>query len=252
MSVRNLFHSLVYSLQWTVNILWDMAMNNTERIKNYLVGKQTTVSGIAEYLGILRQAVHRILNNLITEGSVVKAGRVWMNGVLREIKIQRKCQRPTSRRLTSIEDFGKTTLSTEQGSEKRHLKINLPWIRFFYSDFYSIEIFGKTRLGQELLYSKQGQDRELMNLMIDKIKPAILGIIKKYRIDGIMLKDPNYLTLWVNGGVLVLESGAASGDGWYRPPENKAKMRGWRGKNWLDIGWLKSAPARPRLLIGLK
>ncbi len=62
---------------------------------------------------------------------------------------------------------------------------NLALDKVFYSDFYSIEIFGKTRLGQELLYSKQSQDRELMNQMIDKVKPAILQIVDIYKIDGV-------------------------------------------------------------------
>ena len=55
----------------------------------------------------------------------------------------------------------------------------------FYLDFYSIERFGKTRLGQLLLYAKQSQNKTLMNEIIIEIKPKIDSIIKKYKIDGL-------------------------------------------------------------------
>jgi hypothetical protein len=62
-------------------------------------------------------------------------------------------------------------------------QINLD--RLYYLDFYSIERFGKTKLGQLLLYAKQSQDRKLMKELIVEIKPRVDQIIKKYRISGI-------------------------------------------------------------------
>lgn len=35
--------------------------------------------------------------------------------------------------------------------------------KVFCVDFYSMEIFGKTKLGQLLLFAKQSQDRQLIN-----------------------------------------------------------------------------------------
>lgn len=55
----------------------------------------------------------------------------------------------------------------------------------FYLDFYSIERFGKTRLGQLLLYAKQSQNKALMKEIIIEIKPRIDSIIKKFKIDGL-------------------------------------------------------------------
>ena len=60
----------------------------------------------------------------------------------------------------------------------------------FYLDFYSIERFGKTKLGQLLLYAKQSQNIKLMKDIIKIIKPKVDGIIKKNKIDGIGFIPP--------------------------------------------------------------
>lgn len=59
-----------------------------------------------------------------------------------------------------------------------------------YLDFYSIEKFGKTRLGQLLLYAKQSQDKVLMRELAKDLKPKIDEIIKEYKIDGIGFIPP--------------------------------------------------------------
>lgn len=60
----------------------------------------------------------------------------------------------------------------------------------FYLDFYSIERFGKTKLGQLLLYAKQSQNKKLMRELADDIRPAVKRIIKKYNIDAIGFIPP--------------------------------------------------------------
>jgi hypothetical protein len=60
----------------------------------------------------------------------------------------------------------------------------------FYLDFYSIERFGKTKLGQLLLYAKQSQNIILMNEIITIIKPKIEQLIKKFHIDAIAFVPP--------------------------------------------------------------
>lgn len=62
--------------------------------------------------------------------------------------------------------------------------------KLFYLDFYSIERFGKTKLGQMLLYAKQSQNKKLINNLINKIEPNILEILKKYKIDGVLFIPP--------------------------------------------------------------
>ncbi len=60
----------------------------------------------------------------------------------------------------------------------------------FYLDFYSVEIFGKTKLGQLLLFAKQSQDQALMNQLIDSIRSEIVSVIKKFDIDGVAFIPP--------------------------------------------------------------
>lgn len=53
----------------------------------------------------------------------------------------------------------------------------------FYIDFYSIERFGKTKLGQMLLYAKQSQNKNYIKRLVQIIEPKIKQVIKKYRIN---------------------------------------------------------------------
>lgn len=59
-----------------------------------------------------------------------------------------------------------------------------------YLDFYSIERFGKTKLGQLLLYAKQSQSVDLMNEIIKIIEPKVAQVVKKFHIDGIGFVPP--------------------------------------------------------------
>ena len=49
----------------------------------------------------------------------------------------------------------------------------------FYLDFYSIERFGKTKLGQLLLYAKQCQSREIIHEIVMSVKKKIDKLIVK-------------------------------------------------------------------------
>lgn len=57
--------------------------------------------------------------------------------------------------------------------------------QIYYLDFYSIERFGKTKLGQLLLYGKQSGNKVIIKEIIQIIKPLINQIIKKNKIDAI-------------------------------------------------------------------
>lgn len=60
----------------------------------------------------------------------------------------------------------------------------------FYIDFYAIEHFGKTKLGQILLYAKQSQDRIMIKELTEEIKPKIKQLIKQYKIDVVGFIPP--------------------------------------------------------------
>lgn len=60
----------------------------------------------------------------------------------------------------------------------------------FYLDFYSIERFGKTKLGQLLLYAKQSQDRRMIKKLIESIAPRIKALVKTFGIDAVGFIPP--------------------------------------------------------------
>jgi len=60
----------------------------------------------------------------------------------------------------------------------------------FYLDFYSVEIFGKTKLGQLLLYAKQSQDRKLIRELVDKIRKNIEDLITSHKVDAVTFIPP--------------------------------------------------------------
>ncbi len=55
----------------------------------------------------------------------------------------------------------------------------------YYLDFYSVERFGKTKLGQLLLYGKQSGNKKIIKEIIEIIKPKIERIIKTHKIDAV-------------------------------------------------------------------
>ncbi len=57
--------------------------------------------------------------------------------------------------------------------------------KLFYLDFYSIERFGKTKLGQLLLYGKQSGNKKVIREIVETIKPKIIKIIKQEKIDAV-------------------------------------------------------------------
>lgn len=60
----------------------------------------------------------------------------------------------------------------------------------YYLDFYSIDRFGKTKLGQLLLYAKQSQQISLMSELIKDIAPAIEKLVKSKKIESIGFIPP--------------------------------------------------------------
>ncbi len=60
----------------------------------------------------------------------------------------------------------------------------------FYLDFYSIERFGKTKLGQLLLYAKQSQNLNLIRDLVAKIKNPIEELIARFSIQAVGFIPP--------------------------------------------------------------
>jgi len=60
----------------------------------------------------------------------------------------------------------------------------------FYANFYAWEVFGKTKLGQILLYSKQSQDKKMIKEVVDIIQPILKQLIKTKKIDALGFIPP--------------------------------------------------------------
>ena len=67
---------------------------------------------------------------------------------------------------------------------------NLNLDEVFFSDFYNLDHFGKTKLGQLVYLGKSSQNKELIGEIATIIKPAILNIIEKYKIGFVCFIPP--------------------------------------------------------------
>lgn len=62
--------------------------------------------------------------------------------------------------------------------------------KVYFADFYSLPKFGKTILGQKILYSKQAQLPKLIKEIAIETSPQILNLIKKLKIDSVAFIPP--------------------------------------------------------------
>ena len=60
----------------------------------------------------------------------------------------------------------------------------------FFSDFYNIDYFGKTKLGQLVYLGKSSQNKELIKEIAKIIKPSIANIIEKHEIGTLCFIPP--------------------------------------------------------------
>lgn len=63
--------------------------------------------------------------------------------------------------------------------------------KMLYRDFYSIEKFGKTRLGQMVLSAKISQNKSIIEEIVELIRPTIERILQVYNIDTIAYIPPS-------------------------------------------------------------
>jgi hypothetical protein len=60
----------------------------------------------------------------------------------------------------------------------------------FYLDFYSLPQFGKTILGQKILYAKQSQSKTLIKEIANHIKPFVISLINSKNIQAVGFIPP--------------------------------------------------------------
>jgi hypothetical protein len=64
--------------------------------------------------------------------------------------------------------------------------INNVW----YADFYATEVFGKTKLGQLLLYGKQSQERKIILEVVRFVEPVVTELLVSKKIDAVGFVPP--------------------------------------------------------------
>ena len=57
-------------------------------------------------------------------------------------------------------------------------------------DFYNFEVFGKTKLGTQVMIAKQTGDNQTIESLIEKLKPILKDIINKYTIKAVAFVSP--------------------------------------------------------------
>jgi DNA-binding Lrp family transcriptional regulator len=62
--------------------------------------------------------------------------------------------------------------------------------KVYYCDFYAIERFGKTKLGNLMFYGKQTQDKFMIEQVCKIVKPTILEFIKENNISAVAFVPP--------------------------------------------------------------
>jgi len=92
--------------------------------------------------------------------------------------------------LGKYDAFSKDGLIDGMGKMKSTFRDQVFLDRLFYLDFYSIERFGKTKIGQILLHAKNSQDKKLIKSLVDEIRPKIVSLVQKYSVDGVMFIPP--------------------------------------------------------------
>jgi predicted amidophosphoribosyltransferase len=83
----------------------------------------------------------------------------------------------------------------EQGLINASFKIKKTFTQVYidktlYLDFYSLPKYGKTRLGQLVLYAKQAQQTSLISKIAQEVKPKVSQLIAKYHIRAVAFIPP--------------------------------------------------------------
>lgn len=130
---------------------------------------------------------------LVTETGVKLTGfEALVNWCARQkLPIEKTAKEFISTRKKYLEYFlpgGLINGNAKIQSTKGFNKIGLDEI--YYLDFYAIERFGKTRLGTLLHLAKQGQNKKLMDEIIELVKERIERLVSELKVDAISYIPP--------------------------------------------------------------
>ncbi len=136
----------------------------------------------------------------------LKENFVWVDPIGKMLTgyeaIEKWCLMQELPLLKTIQEYKQTKEKYLQFFNKNHLidgknklisslgKEDLALDEVYYLDFYAIERFGKTRLGAIMHYAKQGQNIDLMKILVNECKHRIINLIHNEKIDAIVYVPP--------------------------------------------------------------
>ncbi|MFW5719715.1 MAG: ArsR family transcriptional regulator [Candidatus Dojkabacteria bacterium] len=103
-------------------------------------------------------------------------------------KFDLKVEKTAGEYIKTLDKYGifKNSAGLIDGTEKlRNTFPELYLSKVFYLDFYSIERFGKTKLGALVLYAKQSQNRMFMKEVAELSQDRIKNVISDQKIDAV-------------------------------------------------------------------
>lgn len=119
-----------------------------------------------------------------TEG--VKAFIMWCQKRKEPLEKTAKEYIETLKKYNSIKQNGLI-----QGNKKIKSTFNNVYLDdIYYVDFYSIERFGKTKLGQMLLYAKKSQDKKMIKQIVASIQSKVEDLIQSQHISAVGFIPP--------------------------------------------------------------
>lgn len=113
----------------------------------------------------------------------------WVKGIKEETRLSRLAEEYV-KTYAQLKKYRSREGFIDATKKLKHTFEDIAVDKIFYGDFYSIPKFGKTKLGQLVLYAKQSQNRELIDKLAVLVKPIVETIIKKFKINAVAFIPP--------------------------------------------------------------
>jgi hypothetical protein len=216
-------------------------MSSRKKILHFIEeNKQATAKEIIDQFQLTRAMVHRHLNKLVDEKSIIKRGtpprvyyfpfektEVVQKGV-DQYNISEEIMHIIEKNFFFVTGEGKILsgvmgfvqwcvereFNVEQkmmeykgvfekyhaykkrnvidGTEKIRKSFEKTCVdQLFYSAFYAWEVFGKTKMGQMVMYAKQNQDRSLIRSIVGEVRDDIKQVISDHNIESVGFIPPS-------------------------------------------------------------
>lgn len=111
--------------------------------------------------------------------------KLWANNVNKSDQIQSLLKRYSIDRLALEPFFKPQGWIDATHNVNKTFPHDMSMDGVYYLDFYSLPTFGKSRLGTIMLYSKQSENRKLIQSLTDEVKPMLLSLINYLNIGAI-------------------------------------------------------------------